>query len=278
VPSAGDLEPFAVTALRGSFKRILVPVDFSTRSANALEFAVAFGSLYQAEVDVLHVWHSDLTTGVTVAKERAKNALREFVASLALHGDVELRRRTDHGDPYLTIQRVAQLAGHDLIVVAGPEGQRATEATIAKSLLSSAPCAVLFVPPNSKARRRSEQDRTLNVERVLVPLSLAGDDLEALDCAEALTSAQRGAIEVLSSGDVTSERRARLHARPAHERREDREEADETVLAMQKRAHASVFDLVVLCAKRAPIGGRPADSRCECVAMTQPRSTLCLPG
>ena len=239
---------------------------------------MAFGSLYQAEIDVLHVWHSDLATGVTVAKERAKNELREFVTTLALRGDVELRRRTDHGDPYLTIQRVAQLSGHDLIVVAGPEGQRASEDSVSKSLLSSAPCAVLFVPPNTKPRRRSEQDRALNLERVLVPLSLAGDELEALDCAEGLPSAEHTTIEVLASNDVSSELRARLQARPMQGRREDREEAEATVQALQKRAQVSVFDLVVLCGKRAPIGTRPPDNRFECVAVTQPRSTLCLPG
>jgi nucleotide-binding universal stress UspA family protein len=76
-----------------SFGRILVPVDFSPRSAQALRFAVAFGSRQHAQIDVLHVWHSDLSTGVTLAKEHAKNELRAFVASLDLQGGVTLRRR-----------------------------------------------------------------------------------------------------------------------------------------------------------------------------------------
>jgi universal stress protein family protein len=267
-----------VIAPAGPFKRILVPVDFSPRSGNALAFAVAFGSLQQAEIDVLHVWHSDLATGVTVAKERAKNALREFVASLDLQGDVTLRRRTDHGDAYLTIQSVAQLGGHDLIVVAGPEIQRANEDSVAKSLLSSAPGAVLFVPSSSRTRARSEQDRSLDLARVLVPLALAGRQLEALDCAEALTSAGRATIEVLSTSDASPESRALLGGRLPVARREEREVAELSVPAILRRAEASSFDLVVLCSERAPIGARPSDNRAERVALSQSCPTLCLPG
>jgi nucleotide-binding universal stress UspA family protein len=266
-----------VTATAGSFRRILVPVDFSTRSANALTFAVALGSLQHAEIDVLHVWHSDLRVGVTVAKERAKNALREFVASLELQGDVSLRRRIDHGDRYLTIQRVAQLAGHDLIVVAGPESQHASEDSVAKALLSSAPSAVLFVPPGSRARWRSDDDRTLSLESVLVPLALAGEELEALDCAEALTSEGRATVEVLTTSDASPNCRARLKARAPLARREEREVAELSVPAVAKRAQASFVDLVVLCGQRSPIGARPGDDRAERVALSHPSPTLCLP-
>ena len=108
---------------------------------------------------MLHVWHSDLSTPVTVAKERAKNALRDFVAALGLRGDVLIRRRIDHGDPYLTLQRLAQLSGYDLIVVAGPEPSRADEDSVSRSLLGTAPGPVLFVPPNAKPRFFSDQDR-----------------------------------------------------------------------------------------------------------------------
>jgi nucleotide-binding universal stress UspA family protein len=266
-----------ITAV-GSFKRILVPVDFSLRSANALEFAVAFGSLQRAEIDVLHVWHSDLGTSVVVAKERAKTALREFVASLDLHGEVTLRRRIDHGDPYLTIQSVTQLSHHDLLVLAGPEGPRTNEDSVAKSLLASAPCAVLFVPPNCRVRRRSDSDRSLNLERLLVPLALAGDGLEALDCAERLVGAERATIEVLSTVDATSNGRSAVRGRAPLDRREEHTEPLEVVSAIQRRARSSTFDLVVLCGKRAPIGGRPADSRCERVAISQPRPSLCVAG
>jgi nucleotide-binding universal stress UspA family protein len=269
-----------VNAPEAPFKRILVPVDFSPRSANALEFAVALGSLGHAEIDVFHVWHSDLSTGVTVAKERAKNALREFVAELDLRGNVELRRRIDHGDAFLTIQHVAQRSAHDLIVVAGPEAARANHGSVAKSLLASAPCAVLFVPPHCKARRRSEQDWTLNLERLLVPLALAGAELEAVARAEALASVDRATVEVLASTEVTSQSRARLQLHrqaSASPRLEEHDEAVDVVTAVQKRALGAPVDLVVLCSERAAVGGRPQDNRAEHIALGQPRPCLCLP-
>jgi nucleotide-binding universal stress UspA family protein len=262
----------------GLFERILVPVDFSTRAANALRFAVAFGSRQRSQVEVLHVWHSDLSTGVTVAKERAKTALREFVASLELQGDVTLRRRVDHGDPYLTIQSLAQLGGHDLIVVAGPEGARAREETVSASLLSTAPCAVLCVPPNCSARPRSERDRALALERVLVPLAFAGSRLEALDSAETLTSSERATIQVLTSNDASPDSRARLRARPPLERREEYDAPGDSLAAVQQRAQASSFDLLVLCANRRPIGVRGTDTQAERVASSVQCPSLCLPG
>jgi nucleotide-binding universal stress UspA family protein len=259
------------------FQRILVPVDFSTRAANALRFAVAFGSRQRAQVEVLHVWHSDLSTGVTVAKERAKDSLREFVASLELQGEVTLRRRIEHGDPYLTIQSLAQLGGHDLIVVPGPDGARAREETVTASVLSTAPCAVLCVPPSCSARPRSEQDRALALERVLVPLALAGSRLEALDFAEALASSDRATIEVLTSSDASTDGRARLRARPPLDRREEHEEPGDSLAAIGQRACVSCFDLLVLCTSRGPIGARPIDARAERVASSVPCPSLCLP-
>ncbi len=261
-----------------SCKRILVPVDFSLRAANALELAVALGSAYAAELEVVHVWHSDLATPVTVAKERAKSALRDFVTGLELRGDVSLKRRIDHGDPYLTLQRMAQLSGYDLIVVAGPQASRADADSVARGLLATAPCPVLFVPPNAKARLRSDQERVLKLERLIVPLSLGGSALQALDYAEGLANADRATVEVLHTPDVSTEMRARFRARPRSERVEEREVEEDSAIAVPKRVHASRSDLVVVAAKRAALGERAPDLRADRIARSQHCPCLCVPG
>jgi nucleotide-binding universal stress UspA family protein len=194
-----------------------------------------------------------------------------------LRGDVTLRRRIDHGDPYLTIQRIAQLGGYDLIVVAGPEGQRASDDTVAKALLATAPCAVLFVPPNAAPRLRPERDEALDGTRILVPLALAGEELQALECAEALTSADPSRLEVLISNDVSAELRSKLRARPSQHEHEEHEEAEPVVAAIQRRSQAIGFDLLVFCAARSAIGNRLVDSRIECAVVSQSRACLCLP-
>ena len=259
-------------------KRVLVPVDFSPRSANALQYAVALGSAYGAELDVLHVWHSDLSTPVTVAKERAKSALRDFVASLGLRGDVLVRRRTDHGDPYLTILRLAQVSGYDLIVVAGPEPGRADTDSVACGLLGAAPGPVLFVPPHAKPRLRSDQDRALKLERVLVPLALAGEGLQALDYAESLAQGDHAAVEILLTPDAPAGHLARYRARPALERADVQEAAEDSALAVPKRVQASRLDLVVLAGPRAQLGARPSDQRVLRMALGQQCPSWCVPG
>jgi nucleotide-binding universal stress UspA family protein len=261
-----------------SVKRVLVPVDFTLRSGNALQYAVALGSAHGAELDVLHVWHSDLSTPVTVAKERAKSALRDFVSGLELRGDVLLRRRTDHGDPYLTIQRLAQLSGYDLIVLAGPEPGRADADSVSRGLLGSAPGPVLFVPANARPRFRSDQDRVLKLERVLVPLALAGDGLEALECADFLAKNDHAVVEVLVTPDVPAEILSRYRARPALERVDVQEASEDSALAVPKRVHASRLDLIVLAAPRAQLGSRPNDQRALRMALGQQCPSWCVRG
>lgn len=266
-----------MSAWRPSFKRILVPVDFSPRSANALAYAVALGSTTRAEIDILHVWHSDLSTPVTVARERAKRELRDFVSGLELRGDAELRRCTDHGDPYLTIQRTAQLVGYDLVVVAGPEPARGEIDSVACRLLSSASKPVLFVPARFPALLRSEQERVLRLERILVPLALAGAQLSALDYACELGRADGARIEALRSSDTLPAQHEGFRARPKAERVTEFELAEVSELAVPSRTQSSRFDLLVVSGKRVNAGERSTDLRIERVALAVPCASLSLP-
>ena len=258
------------------FERILVPVDFSRRSANALAYAVALGSLFRAEIDVLHVWHSDLSTPVTVARERARSELREFVAGLELRGDVELRRRAELGDPYLTIQRLAQLTGYDLLVIAGPDTKRNLADSVALALLRSASTPVLFVPEHCQARLRSEREPVLRLERILVPLALAGSQLAALDCACELAASDGARVEALLTADASPEQIQRLRAQPKlclaeFELQEDSEKA------APQRVQSSCFDWLVMASKRVQVGEQASDLRLERIALSVPCATLSLP-
>ncbi|HKO46106.1 MAG TPA: universal stress protein [Polyangiaceae bacterium] len=260
-----------------AFKRILVPVDFSIRSANALRYAVALGSLKQAEIDVLHVWHSDLATQVTVARDRAKSELCDFVSGLALRGDVELRRLTDHGDACFTIQRTAQLAGYDLVVVAGPEPGADDAGSVARRLLRSVSVPVLFVPAHCRAPLRSEHESVLHLSRILVPLALAGAELAALDCACTLGDASAARVEALLTSDTLQAQLEHWRARPQAERLAAFEQAEGSELAAPRRTQSAHFDLLVMSGKRASIGERAIDVRPERVALSVLCASLSLP-
>jgi len=268
-----------VNADPAPFKRILVPVDFSPRSAGALRFAVALGSRDRAEIEVLHVWHSDLATKVTVARDHAKNELRAFVAGLNLRGDVDLKRRTDHGDPYLTIQRTLQLAGHDLLVVAGPEATRSEAETVSRRLLVTAPCPVLVVPAHCRARARSETDHALRLERILLPLALTDRGFSGLACAESLARADRASIELLSTPDTAPEQLLAFRARAAVERCEELAAPERIPAAIFTRLRDAAYDLLIFSDKRAQLGERrsPTASRLEQLALTLPCPSLSLP-
>jgi len=258
------------------FQRILVPVDFSPRSANALVYAVALGSIFRAEVDVLHVWHSDLSTPVTVAGERAKSELRDFVSGLDLRGDVELRRRAELGDPYLTIQRMAQLTGYDLLVVAGPDPKRNLADSVALALLRSASTPVLLVPEHCQARLRSEQEHVLRLERILVPLALAGAQLSALDCACELADVDGARVEALLTTDASPEQIRRLRAQPKLNLAEFDLRVD-SEQAVPERVQSSRFDWLLMASKRVQVGERASDLRLERIALSVPCATLSLP-
>jgi len=260
-----------------AFKRILVPVDFSTRSANALAYAVALGSRARAEIDVLHVWHSDLSNPVTVARERAKQELCDFVSGLDLHGDVELHRRAELGDPYLTIQSLAQLTRYDLLVVAGPEPTRSEVDSAGLRLLRSASTPVLFVPGNCLAWSRSELEPAFRLERILVPIALAGAHLSALDCARELADADGARVEALLSPDVLPSQIAYLRAHPWLDRLITVELREGSELSAPTRVQSSRFDLLVMASKRVHVGERAKDLRLEHIALSAPCASLSLP-
>ena len=258
------------------FERILVPVDFSRRSANALSYAVALGSLFRAEIDVLNVWHSDLSTPVTVARERAKSELRDFVAGLSLRGDVELRRRAELGDPYLTIQRMTQLTGYDLLVIAVPDSNRNLVDSVALALLRSASTPVLLVPEHCQARLRSEREPVLRLERILVPLALAGTQLSALACACEFADADGARVEALLTLDTSPEQTQRLRAQRTPCLTEfELHEASEK--AAPERVQSSRFDWLIMASKRVQVGERATDLRLERIALSVPCATLSLP-
>ena len=259
------------------FKRILVPVDFSSRSANALNYAVALGSIAHAEIDVVHVWRSDLANHVTVARERAKSELRDFVSGLELHGQVALRRRAELGDPYLTIQRLAQLTGYDLLVLAGPEPTRSLVDSVALGLLRSASTPVLFVPAHCSARLRSEREPVLRLERILVPLALAGAELSALDCACELAETDDARVEALLTSDALPDQFQRLSVRPKSDRVSETQLRGGSEEAAPQRVQSSRFDWLVVATKRAQFGERATDARLERIALSVPCATLSLP-
>ncbi|HUL43113.1 MAG TPA: universal stress protein [Bacteroidota bacterium] len=139
--------------------RILVPIDFSEHSKNALRYAVDFASVMHAELLLLYVvepaiYPADFSFGqVTIPQfekelaERGKNAL-EDLAGTSLKGSVQSRAIIRTGKPFIEIIDVADEEDVDLILIA-THGHTGVEHILfggtAEKVIRKAHCPVFVV-------------------------------------------------------------------------------------------------------------------------------------
>lgn len=104
--------------------RILVPVDLSDASRDALRFASSLAQALGASIEVLHVTEpsSRLLGGGPPGASGAETAaprdlLHQFVASVSGAGSTPPTERVETGDPRDRIVSIAEQDGFDLIVM-----------------------------------------------------------------------------------------------------------------------------------------------------------------
>ena len=123
-------------------RRMLVPVDFSDCSGDALRFAHSLASALGASIEVLHVMDPSGTMLDRVADRRsggdssaARALLRDFVAAVGADS-VPITERIEEGEPYERIVSVAQDEGFDLIVM-GTHGRTGRPLALVGSVAES---------------------------------------------------------------------------------------------------------------------------------------------
>src|SRR5262245_7419217 len=97
--------------------RVLVATDFSPASKAAFRRGLMVAARLGTPLEILHVWQSNTQVPVTVAGPQAKEALKRFVTATPDRGGVELRRRTEYGDPFYTVFTVALRGAFDLVAL-----------------------------------------------------------------------------------------------------------------------------------------------------------------
>jgi nucleotide-binding universal stress UspA family protein len=148
-------------------KRILVPTDFSEASKVAVQYGLALGRAFNAQLYLLHVEpRHDLEIIVerelvvekylseTAAPKSRQNAAHELLGKILTEQEKkELRaehvlRASGRGGPYVEIVRYAKERGIDLIVM-GAHGHGAAAhrlmGSVAENVVRKAPCPVLTV-------------------------------------------------------------------------------------------------------------------------------------
>jgi nucleotide-binding universal stress UspA family protein len=141
------------------FRKILLPVDFSPLSELAARYVARLADAFGSRVHVLHVVPTETLVAtlpeqgssfVTSPQQRIAETERQLDRFVAEHLPRPLvDKRSVCGTPAPEIAREAREVGADLIVMGThAEGvvRRLVFGSVSKSVLESAPCAVLLVP------------------------------------------------------------------------------------------------------------------------------------
>jgi len=140
-------------------RRILVPIDFSEHSKNALKYAIPFAQQFKASIDLIYVvepttYPADFSFGQigfpqveeelrVHGNEQLKNLIKNEVGI-----KVTARKVVRTGKPFYEINQYAQEENIDLIVIAthGHSGmEHMLFGSTAEKVVRKAPCPVLVV-------------------------------------------------------------------------------------------------------------------------------------
>jgi universal stress protein A len=149
-------------------RRVLVPVDLSSGSLRALDYAIDFGKVFEPQFVVLFVLEPmqfavdgqvQGTLPVRVAQERRRRARAELAAvtqPIAARG-IRVRGVVEEGSPHGAIIDAAKRLKADLIIM-GTHGRtgmtRALFGSVAEMVTRHATCPVLTVRPDAIPKRR----------------------------------------------------------------------------------------------------------------------------
>lgn len=146
-------------------KRIVVPIDFSETSAQALPYAAALAEQFGAEIILLHVieWvaiPSELGSAPSAITEADKGSVAKDLLRLrqeALGEDVPGRTIVRAGAPFQEITRAAKEMGADMIILTtrGHTGlQNVLLGSTAERVVRHAECPVLVVRKKAPNRKQ----------------------------------------------------------------------------------------------------------------------------
>jgi universal stress protein A len=157
-------------------RRILIPVDFSSTSLAALDYAAAFGKPFKAELVALHVVEPiyyaapDFTGSLPGATAELLDEQRRAARTQLLRLErryakrrIALRALLQTGAPHQAIADTAQQAKCDLIVMSthGHSGlAHLLMGSVAERVVRAATCPVLTIRPRAGAPRRRAAKRT----------------------------------------------------------------------------------------------------------------------
>lgn len=146
--------------------RILVPIDFSEHSKNALQYAIPYAIQFRAHLDLLYVveptiYPADFSfgqVGFPNIEEELRKRGTEELQSLVLNevkGRVPAEATVRTGKPFYEIYEFAREKEIDLIIIAS-HGHTGVEhilfGSTVEKVVRKSPCPVLVVPSLEHSR------------------------------------------------------------------------------------------------------------------------------
>ncbi|MBN1960522.1 MAG: universal stress protein [Deltaproteobacteria bacterium] len=128
--------------------KIVVPTSFSKKSELALDFALMYSRIANADVYVFHALEEKITDYRELDRlnvehmARMKQAVLQSVERLNKqginHSVDEVYRRTSHGNSAIEVLRIASGIGADMIVMGKPNNKHF------KKVVEKAPCTLVL--------------------------------------------------------------------------------------------------------------------------------------
>lgn len=191
-------------------RRVLVAIDFSPASREALAFALPLIKEFQAELHLAHVFAADYPLSsmaalpLIVPEIEVESRVRSHLERVAETEAAVIRRENVHalkGRPFEEIGRLARALRIDLIVTAtrGRTGlKHLALGSTAERLVRHAPCPVLVVHPRGGAVKR----RRPSFQKILVPTDFSACADKGLAYARALARKFGARLTLLNSVDL----------------------------------------------------------------------------
>jgi nucleotide-binding universal stress UspA family protein len=212
---AKRIQTVLTAAKRLQIRNVLVPIDFSEPSLEAIEFALPLLKQFGAELHLVYVFEPDyplsslMTMPLIVPELEGDKRVRRHLKDVAKKYGVELRRENIHavrGRPFEEICRLARDRGIDLIVTVtrGNTGlKHLVLGSTAERVVRYTPCPVLVLRPSGRKKKASGNGkmprRALSFRKILVPIDFSDCSIKGLAYAKALAKQFESRLVLLNS-------------------------------------------------------------------------------
>ena len=196
------------TPAKLQIRNVLVPIDFSAPSLEAIEAALPLIKHFGADLHLVHVFEPDYPASSMVAIPLVVPELEvgervRRLRDVAEDYSVPLRRENIHaikGRPFEEICRLAQEIDIDLIVIAtrGNTGlKHLLLGSTAERVVRYSPCPVLVVRGSDSKKKSAQQLEAFR--KILVPVDFSDCSMKGLEYAKKLAREFRAKLILLHS-------------------------------------------------------------------------------